>query len=513
MSQWLAPAHLALTLVIIVWDVVLAGSIARVRQASKPFATITGLAGLLLIPAVIVAVATTTVITGRAVSAIEWIWPAVVLLFAVQSVYAVFRRLVNPLWGYPIAFYNVLLAAAALARFFAAHGVDLPHPLLVIMAAQVDALALVTTDAAMTSPFFLHVPMVSPAFPALRPLTAGFRLAMSVVAIAWFGLIVAEMPRADIALASYDSHAADRLRERPAGFAVGLKMFPDVFSPPSSASVSMDVETADSLRVNVASVVFVPGASRLAIDSVARALALMRRDSLFVIATVGYRGKLLPELSPGSLDVNERLATIRRILTRLRPDILLPAEDPYGIGARIVGRLPVATWQAYFTRAAAVVREVRPRTRVALSAAAFDSRDSTLFAWAASAASPINIVGFTFYPDRLGARAMDARFRAADRWMRALPQEKPYWVFGAGGYPLAHGERSQDRAVWASLAWATAHAPVRGLVVVEANDYGTSMGVRAPDGRFRRVASTIRRAVRGLRESAAQGTPAAPTAP
>ena len=47
MKQWLAPAHLALTLLVIVWNVVLAGRITRLRQASKPFATITGLAGLL----------------------------------------------------------------------------------------------------------------------------------------------------------------------------------------------------------------------------------------------------------------------------------------------------------------------------------------------------------------------------------------------------------------------------------------------------------------------------------
>ena len=509
MERWLAPAHLALTLVIIIWDVVLAGSIAQVRQASKPFATLTGLAGLLLIPAVIVAVATTTVITGRAIATIDWIWPCVILLFAIQSVYAVARRLVNPLWGYPIAFYNVLLLAAGGARFFAAHGFDVPRPLLVLMAAQVDALALVTTEAALTSPFFLHVPMVSPAFPALRRLTASFRLAMAVVALAWFGVIIAEVPRADIALNSYDSHADDRLRERPTGFSVGLKMFPDVESPPSASSVASDIETADSLRVNVVSVVFAPGASQLAIDSVAHALASMQRDSLMIIASIGYHGKLFPELSKGALDADERIATIRRVLTRLRPDVILPAQDPYGIGARILGRLPVAAWQDYFTRAAAVVREVRPRTRVALSASAFDSRDSTLFAWAAAADSPINIVGFSFRPTRLGARTIDASFRAADRWMRAIPPSKPYWVFSAGGYPLAHGERSQDQAVWATLAWATAHGQVRGLVVNEASDYGQAMGVRAPNGRFRSVASTVRRSIRGLRESA-QAEPAPP---
>jgi hypothetical protein len=333
---------------------------------------------------------------------------------------------------------------------------------------------------------------------------------MAMIALAWFGVILAEVPRADIALNSYDSHADDRLRERPTGFAVGLKMFPDVASSPSAASVSTDVETADSLGVSVASVVFAPGATQVAIDSVTHALAAMQRDSLLVIATIGYHGKLLPELSKGSLDVDERLATIRRVVTRLHPDILLPAQDPYGIGARLLGHLSPETWKDYFTRAAAVVREVRPRTRVALSASSFDSSDSTLFAWAAGASSPINIVGFSFRPSRLGARTIDASFRAADRWMRALPPTKPYWVFGTGGYPLAHGERSQDQAVWATLAWATAHGQSRGLVVTEANDYGQAMGVRAPNGRFRRVSNTVRRSIKGLRESAAQPEPTAP---
>jgi hypothetical protein len=499
--QWLAPAHLALTLVIIVWNVMLAGRIAQLRQASKPFAAITGMAGLLLIPACIVAVATTTLITGRAIAAIDWIWPATLVLLAVQAVYATSRRLVNPLWGYPIAFYDVVLAIAAVSRLFSAHGVDLPRPLLVIMAAQVDALALVTTEAAITSPFFLHVPLVSPAFPALRRLTAGIRFAMALIALAWFGVIVAEIPRADVALASYDMHADDRLTERPTGFAVGLKVFPDVESPPSAASVSSDLETAAWLGTNVINVVFVPGASVLAIDSVARALDLMQKDSLLVIATIGYHGKLLPELSRIPLDAEQRLTTLRRVLTRVRPDVVVPAQDPYVTGRRILGLLPVETWESYYTRAAAIVKEVRPRTRVGLSASSFDSMDSTLFAWASAPGSPVDIVGFSFYPTRLGARTLDASFRAADRWMLASPPKKPLWVFGAGGYPLAHGEVSQDRAIWAALSWATGHVEVRGLVVMEANDYGQAMGLRAPNGRYRSAATTVRKSIRALRES------------
>ena len=504
MTPWLAPAHLALTLVIIVWDVVLAGRIAQLRQASRPFATVTGLAGLLLLPAIIVAVATTTVITGRAIAAIDWIWPAIVVLFAVQAVYAVSRRLVNPLWGYPIVFYNVLLAITAISRFLTAHGAAVPRPLLVLMAAQIDALALTTTEAAIASPFFLHVPLISPAFPALRKLTAGFRLVMAAIALLWFGVIVAEVPRADVALASYDSHTDDRLTERPDGFVVGVQMLPDVERPPSAASVSADIETAKWLGVSAVSVVFSPGVSILAIDSVVHSLDLMQRDSLIVIATIGYHGTLVPELGTVPLDLNERLLTIRRVLTRLRPDIILPAQDPYGVGARILGRLPVASWQDYYTRAAAVVKEVRPRTRVALSASVFDSRDSTLYAWAATTGSPIDILGFSFFPSRLGARALDANYRAADRWLRAYPPRKSHWVFGAGGFPLAHGEQSQDRALLASLSWATAHIEVRGLVAVEANDYGQATGVRAPNGRYRKAAYTLRNSIRALDETTVQ---------
>jgi len=504
-KQWLAPAHLALTLVIIVWNVVLAGRIAQLRQATRPFATITGLAGMLLIPAFIIAIATTTVITGRAISSVDWIWPAVIVLFAIQSVYALARRrLVNPLWGYPIAFYNVLLAIAAVTRYFAAHGYDVPRPLLIVMAAQIDALALVTTEAAITSPIFLHVPMMSPAFPALSKLTAGFRMTVAVIALAWFAVIVAEIPRADIALASYDSHANDRLRERPTGFTVGLKVFPDVEKPPSAASVQTDLETADFVGAQAVLVVFSPGASTLAIDSVAHALDQMQRDSMVVIAAIGYHGKLFPEVAHAAIDESLRLGTIRRVLTRLHPDVLIPAQEPYGVGARILGRLPVKDWQDYHTRAAQLVREVRPRTRVGWTASAYDSKDSTMYAWAAAPGSPIDIVGFSFYPTRLGARTLDANFRAADRWMRAYPPRKLHWVFGAGGYPLAHGEQSQERAAWAALAWATAHFGIRGLIVTEANDYGQAMGVRAPNGRYRAAAYTVQRSIKALRETAVQ---------
>jgi len=508
-SQWFAPVHLVLTLVIVVWNIVLAGRIAQLRQATRPFSLITGMAGLLMLPAFIVALATTTLITGRAITSILWLWPAVIVLVAIQSVYALARRLVNPLWGYPIAFYNALIAVAALSRFATAHGADLPYPFLIVMAAQIDALALATTEAAIASPFFLHVPFIAPAFPALGRHTAAIRAGIAGLAILWCALILAEMPRANQALQSYAAHADDRLTERRERFPVGLKVFPNLNDQPSGASAKADMELAAAMTVNAINIVLVPGASAVAIDSVGRAIDLLQRDSIHVIVTIGYTGTLLPELKRGRLEPEVRLQTMHRALTRLRPDIVVPAQDPYGIGARVLGPLPVETWQNYYTRAHALVQQVRPRTQVALSAASYDARDSTLYAWAAQPGSPVDLLGFSFYPNRLGARFMNAGFRAADRWMVAHPPVKPHWVLGAGGYPLAHGESSQARAIWATLAWATAHPHIRGAVVMEAGDYGQAMGLRAPDGRYRRAATTVRHALNGLRET--EDKPPAPT--
>jgi hypothetical protein len=500
-KYWLAPAHLALTLVIIIWNVLVAGRIAQLRLASRPFAIITGMAGLLMIPAFVVAIATTSVITGRALAAVDWLWALTIVLCAVQAIYALSRRLVNPLWGLPIAAYDILLAVAAVSRLAVAHGFDVARPLLVLMGAEIDSLALITTDAAIVSPLFLHVPLISPAFPPLTKWTQGVRAAMAGFALVWFGLLLAEIPRADVALDSYDSHRGDRLTERPAGFAIGLKLLPDVERPPSAASVKADFTMAEWTNVNAVNVVIVPSASALAIDSVANTIAALPRDSLTVIVTIGYHDKILPELRKQPLDAETRLKTMHRVLSRVRPDIIVPAQEPYGIGARMVGRLPVSEWQEYYAKTAALVKQVRPRTSVALSLSSFDSRDSTLYSWAIAPGSPIDVIGFSFYPTRLGARSMDAGFRAADRWMRAQRNTKAHWVLGAGGYPLAHGEISQERAIWAALAWATARPLVQGLVVSDANDYGQAMGVRAPNGRFRRAAEALRTAQRTLRET------------
>ena len=506
MTPWLAPAHLALSCVILVWDIVLAGRIAQLRQAPAVLQAISGMAALLVLPGVLLALATSTIITGRAVVTMDWVWPVVLVLFAVQAVYTLVHRLVNLWWGIPIAAYDLLIAAVGVIRYLVAHGYPIPEPFVTLLAAQNTSMVLVTQSPdVLATPFYINVPMVSPAFPALRRLTASFRLLMSSVAFLWVLIIAAfGMPRAIDSVRAVESHAADRLRERPAGdFSVGLKILPDVRNQPSAAAIRRDFALADTLDVDAISVVVVPGASRSVIDSLARVLDRTRHDSTTLIVALGYEGKLVPELAPQPLNDDQRLATLDRVVRRIHPDILLPAEDPYGSGARAVGRLPLERWQQYLTRAARVAKAADRRVKVGVSVSitAF-TRDSALYAWASRSGSPMDIVGFSFFPTPYVGGDLDALERAADRWMRAAPPTKDHWVFATGGYPLAYGERIHERTIWQVLAWATEHPAITGLVVYEAGDYGQSRGLRAPNGRIRSAALAVARAIRGLRESA-----------
>ena len=53
-----------------------------------------------------------------------------------QAVYALARRLVNWVWGFPIAVYNILIATIGVTRYAVAHGATPAEPLVVLLASQ-----------------------------------------------------------------------------------------------------------------------------------------------------------------------------------------------------------------------------------------------------------------------------------------------------------------------------------------------------------------------------------------
>jgi hypothetical protein len=501
----LGAIFLALSLAMIAWDVLMAGRIAKLRKIPRGFQAITGIAGLLLIPALVVGYTAQSLLYGRAIILVAWLWPFTALLFVIQTIYALARRLVTPLLGFPLLVYNIIIAFVALTKFAIAGG-HAPTDLgLALNAAQASMLGnFFRFGDALWNPIYLQVPIFAPSLPARWGFTRLARVALAGAAIAMTALVVVELPGAFASIKSYDAHSADKLQEHPEGdFKIGLKIFPDLRSGPPPVAIANDLSLADTLRVDAISVVINPEAARgVALDSLARSIEQARADSTVLIVALGYPKKGGQEFKQSRENyTTARLKDIDRIARRLKPDYLIPATDPMEEGASVLGEQSPQYWIDYFTRAARIAHYVYPRIKVSVPISTYGARDSALYAWAARPGTPVEVVGFSMLAGLDGARSLDSHMRIAKRWMQQFPKPKEHWVFSAGGYPLAHGEKSQLLTLKDVLAWATAQAPIRGLVVYEGGDYNTVMGLRAAGGQLRSATGEIIRAEKGLQAS------------
>src|SRR5918911_2232420 len=319
MARLLATAHFLISLAVLAWDVWMAGQISRLRKAPPPFAALTALVGLLVAPALLVVLAASSILTGRTLASavVTWLWPATLVLFAGQAIYATLRRLVTPIIGLPIAAYDAVIAAAAIVRYLITLDVPVPATLLALGATQTAVLALVGGGAALFSPLYLSVPILSPAFPARWSASVSFRLTLAALAAAWTTLFVIELPRGRRAVVSYDDprvfpFARERLQERPGGdFALGLKLLPDLDGTPPPTALRSDLALTDTLDVDAVSVVIDPaGASAAVLDSLGRALDALRRDTTALIVALGTPAPVLPG-ARAPLDPARRLVPLQ----------------------------------------------------------------------------------------------------------------------------------------------------------------------------------------------------------
>lgn len=502
----LGAIYLALSLAMIAWDVLMAGRIAKLRKIPRGFQAITGIAGLLIVPALVLAYTSQSLLYGRAIILVAWLWPFTALLFVVQTIYALTRRLVTPLLGFPLLVYNVIIAAIAVTKFMIMRGYPPTEFGLALNAAQASMLGTFFGDVALWNPIYLQVPIFAPSLPARWGFTRLARVALAGAAIAMTALVVVEVGGRNgyAAINSYAIHDNDRLQEHPEGdFKIGLKIFPDLRSGPPPVAIANDLSLADTLQVDAISVVVDPEAARgVALDSLARSIEQARADSTVLIVALGYSKKAGQEFKQSRDGYTiARLKDIDRIARRLKPDYLIPATDPLVEGARALGEQSPQYWIDYFARAAKVAHYIYPRIKVSVPISTYGTRDSTLYAWAARPGTPIDALGFSLLAGFDGAQSLDTHMRIAKRWMAQFPKSKEHWVFAAGGYPLAHGEESQRLTIKDVLAWATAQQAIHGLVVYEGGDYNSVMGLRAAGGRLRSATAEIIKAEKGLQAS------------
>ena len=504
MTEPLAAAHVAVSGFIIVWNTLRAGRIATARTTPRLFAALSGLGGLLLVPALLIRLASSNALYARSVEAVAWIWPLVLGIFAAQALYALLKRMAHPFVAVPILLYDILLLVTALTEHALVHGMSPSEPSLALLAAHRAALAL-ATPAALASTTWLMLPILAPAFPARWGVSIATRAGVAVLAALWVGITMAELPIGVRAIRSYAPLAEERLRERATGsLAIGTSLFPSLSALPNPITVRDDLAIADSLEADAVSLILEPAATRNAVlDSLRRAFEDRRRGGMRLIVTLGWeRGPLDVFRRRDDLDLAGRVAAVDRIARRLRPDYLLPVEEPYGAAARELGALPPDRWRAYLTATARAAHEADRRVRVAYAASSFDARDSTLFAWAAGVGSPIDAVGFVLRPTSSGGASITSRMRRAESWLAVADTAKDVWVFAAGGLPLAHGELAQRRAVWGAIAWASGLERVEGVIVADARDYTRATGLRSALGRLRPALAEAQRAARALREAA-----------
>jgi hypothetical protein len=537
--QQLAIAHLVLCAAILLWDLWAAGRAAQLRSAPRPLVAISGLAGLLLLPALAVHLLSGSLLTGRAFASIAWIWPLTVALVAVQAIYATTRGLLSPVIGIPLALYDLLLALIYVAAYLAATGYPITEPLLVLVAAERGAIALGTVPAALSLPWYLHVPIIAPCAPFRRGVTGAMYVAVTALGLTWAGLIVAALPGASSAVRSYERFAAERLRERPErDFTIGIKVFPPVGALVPTSSVQRDLAIADSIGTQALCIYISPrGTSAAALRSLAETLDGVRGERQIIVALdLAHSATAAPDdagkSSNPSGDVDALSRDAARIARIVRPDYLVPVVDPMSIGAP-AGALTASTpgpsirslrsdraggappkspavasgrlldlWKRYIVSVAYAVHGANADTRVMAHIGGFTASDSALYAWAASRSSPVDAVSLTLFPGTHGALDIRRAERTIDAWLVAQRDapDKEHWILEAGGYPTVHGDLSQSRALWGILAWATNHPVIRGVIAFEASDYSARLGLQTPSGRIRLAAGTLKRAIAGLGE-------------
>lgn len=500
-DPWPLGAYAATSLAILLWNVALSGQIVRARRQSRFFLAVTSLCGLFVVPGAVIAVAASTVLTGRTIHLVAWLWPAVLLAFTLQAGHALVRGLVGRWFALPVFLFNLALFVGGTARVATTWIADLPSPLVGVAVAQASVLGMVFGREALTSPWLVLLPLLAPSHPARWRVGGTLRVLLAAAATAAVLLTVADYPPSVHAAETFGPLGASRLQERPRGdFALGVRILPPVTSPPAPLPVARDLALADTIGARILSVVIAPAGARAAtLDSLAATLADARRDSVRLVVSLGYGprdGELLRRDAAGYRD--RRLALVDQVVRRIRPDVLLPALDPMDAGVRALGAVPPGWWEDYLAKAGALAHRLRPRTRVGLAASSFTAADSALYAWG-DGARDIDLLGFSLAPSWGGGASVEARLRLAERWLRASRRDQ--WVFSARAFPRAFGERNQERAIWAMLAWATSQPRVHAIILDGAGDYDALQGLRDPGGRLRPVVASVARARAALAET------------
>ncbi len=490
----LALVPLIVAVIVLMWNIALAGWIAARREGPQWFARLTGLAGLLVAPAAVIAVAVSSDAGARTITGVTWLWPLTCLLLVVQAISATALRAVSRTVGVPIIVYNSCVCVLAIGDDLVARSGSAALLLQGAVAARDSVLGIVMGPAALSSPLALMVPLLAPAYPARWRASATFRALLVLYATVLSTMLAVELPRGMDAVRSYAEGTAPTAAQAPR-LAHGVRVMSVLSGPPSARAVRAAAVLHERVSPEAVLVLLRMEEGRvLGVDSLARTLASFRTEGTRLLVALTFeRDDALAVRRTPQLVHQRRLAAVQDIVLRLTPDVVIPVLRP--VIPSLLGEPAVsADWiTRQLAAVAATVQRVRPATEVGWVATRFDDADSTLYQWAGSDSSPLDVLGFAPAPTFAGLPSLNARLRAADRWRGALAaRDRPHWIL-THGLPRAHGDAAQRAGVQHVLAWSAKRPWVRGVIVGEPSDDANMTGLIAANGRARALLESLSR--------------------
>ncbi len=495
MPAWSLPAALgAGAVALLIWNFSLGLRLSDLPETSKGFRVLSGLGAFLFLPALVIGLLAPTAPGARVLGPLAWLWPLVTASIALQALWAFVISRASRASTLLIAVFNLLVAWVAATRWIVSVGGALP---VWALAPGVAVSSLATAglgDVVFPWGAALFMPALASAAPARARIT---RVARALLASGCALVVVCTalaLPRAFDTLSStraLDVGSSDASARGE--LAIGVRVFGTLAGPPSSATARHDMALADSLGVTALHVELDPPAVTAGVlDSVARSIE-PRRDSLLLVVTLTLGGRITP--GEGAT-ARARQALIERIVRRLRPDVLLPAERvTTGPGA------PGADgWRAYYERAAATARRVDRDVTVALATDASSPADSALADWVMAGGSRVDAVALATHDGAAEPRAFVAALNAVARWASLARVMPDVWIVGVPTAPIVMGEVVQQQLVRHALAWSAARPWVRGVIAGDASDITAAAGLRTASGRARRALADVAAALRVQRD-------------
>ena len=497
-------AFVAEVMLLLAWNIAIAGRIAQGRIATAPFRIVSGLCGFLVAPALLISVAGSSALTGRAIGGLGWLWPLVAWLCTAQVAYVIRRGLAAPLVAGPMLAFNFFIAFAATVRYAAALGFDIPVAALApgLGLANIESLLLGTSN--VTSPLLVAVPVLAPAGAVASRVGNSVRSTIAILAAGTVLMLVATAPETFASLDSWALLGSERATQvivprSPGSLLIGLRILPELTRIPPSAALHDDLALADSLGVRALLVRVAPEACTAAtLDSLDRSLEALRHDSLVLIVVLGYPRDAAEAGASESAYLRHRIEDVKRIVRHLGPDYLVTADEPSGAGLAAMGVRSAEWWQRYVIATAMAAHASRPATRVMLTLDGDGVLDSTLYEWATADGSPVSATALSIAPSAGAARVVSA-LELMDRRLHRSVAAREQWLLATGS-PVLEGEGAQQRLARHVLLWAAARPQIRGVVLADAADYDRMTGFRSASGRLRRVAADVAATIRALAE-------------